>query len=233
MPLAVVADNEDGHCRRRTAPRWSTVPPGGVNFRALPARLREDLLDAAAVAGRRPQPGRQVRREPDVALDRDRQEARGDAARRFGHGERLQLQLERARTPSRDSSRRSPTSSLIDPTIARLRDQEVALDGRVVDLAAEDQLEIAAEAGQRRPQLVGDGRDEAASARRRGRASGAVLRSGAELAGDDREGGAGVAERAAAGAGRAGGLARIATVELEAEDDAAGARDAEQRVGRR
>ena len=83
---------------------------------------------------------------------------------------------------SRDSSSRSPTSSAIEPTIARLRSQEFALDVRVVDLAVEDQLEIAAQAGQRRPELVGDGRDESVAARRRAPAASASSRSAASWA---------------------------------------------------
>ena len=190
--------------------------------------VRQDLLDAPPVAGRDPHPRRQGGRQPRPVVDRDRQQARGDLGAGLGDRERPDLEVDRPRLQARQ------LQQVADEVRHRADDrpaplEEVVLDRRIEDLAAEDQLEVAAQPGERRPQLVGDGRDEggplgvAGAERRRARARAAswfVTRARATPAWRAIVGGRRSASRAAsAGAG-----------ELEAERDVAGGRDRQHRV---
>ena len=141
-------------------PTSSTVPPAGRELQRIAEEVRQDLLDAAPVAGRGAEPRRKLRSEAHGRCDRDRRQVIEDALARSRPPRTASTSRLRLPDSSRDSSSRSPTSSSIESTIVAAALEELALDGRVVDVAGEDQLEVPAEAGQRRAQLVGDRRHE-------------------------------------------------------------------------
>ncbi len=178
--------------------------------------VRDDLLDAPPVAGRRPEARRQIGRQVDPLVDRDWQQGRGNLALRFGDGERPDLEAQRPGLEAGDLQQvADELAHRADDRAAPL--EELAFDGRVVDLATEDQLEIAAQAGQRRSQLVGHGRDEgrsfdvAGSQRRK-------LALGGELARDERErDGRMAGHRRRQAFGQAVGIRRSAKLEAQGE----------------
>src|SRR5439155_10734014 len=99
------------------------------------------------------------RRQADAAIDRNRQEVGRHLAAGFGDREWADLQVHRPGFESRQ------LEQVADEVAHRRHDrpaplEEVALDLGIEDLAAKDQLEITAQPGERRPELVGDGRDE-------------------------------------------------------------------------
>ena len=150
-----------------TRPAISTLPPSGVNFRAFATRFvricstRRRSPVATRIRGGRD--GRQAR----PVVDRDRQQARGDLGAGLGDRERSDLEVDRPRLQPRQLQQvADEVGHRADDRAAPL--EEVVLDLRIEDLAAEDQLEVAAQPRERRPQLVGDGRDERRPARRRG-----------------------------------------------------------------
>src|SRR6185295_8246174 len=91
--------------------------------------------------------------------DGDRKESADDASSGLGHGERLDLELEVPRLEARQLQQ-VPDEVRHRADDAQAALEEVALDLRFGDLAAEDQLEVAAEARQRRAELVGNDRHE-------------------------------------------------------------------------
>ena len=113
------------------------------------------MLDTAPVAGRGAQAWRHARPELDRAREGDRGQARDDPGAGLGHGERRDLQAERARLEPRQLEEVSDeVAHRADDVTAPL--EEVSLVDGVLHLPAEDELEIAGQAGQRRAHLVGD-----------------------------------------------------------------------------
>ena len=156
---AVVADRED---------RDGSVEPagelhrsaGGRELQRIAEKVLQDLLDAPAVAAG----GAQARWKLRSAAARNAaaRSAPGDRGR-AGRSRRPRRRRRRGcRLPdsSRDSSSRSPTSSSIEPTMSRLRSRNSRSTAGIVDVAGQDQLDIPAEARQRRAQLVRDRRHE-------------------------------------------------------------------------
>ena len=88
---------------------------------------------------------------------------------------------------SRESSRRSSTSAAIEPTIVRPRSRNSRSTSASPTRPVEDQVQVPGQAGQWRPQLVGDGRDEAA-ALGLGRPQPGQLPLGGQGVGHEREG---------------------------------------------
>ena len=137
----------------------STRPPSGVNLQAFAGEVRDDLLEAAPVGPRGAQAWREVDRQADRAVGRQRGERRQRPLAGLGQRDRLDLQAEAARLePAHLEEVADEGRHPLDDPPAAL--DELVPDLGVVDGAAGEQVEVAAEAGQRRPQLVGHDGDE-------------------------------------------------------------------------
>jgi len=157
-PRAVVTDHEDRD-EPPDAPVDLDVAALRRELQRVCDQVREDLLDASAVAGRNPEPRRQRGREVDAAVDRDGQQTGGHLTAGLGDGERSELDVDRPGLESRE------LEQVADEVGHRGRDrpaalQEVALGRGVRHLVAEDELEIATDPGEGRSELVSDGRHE-------------------------------------------------------------------------
>ena len=117
---AVVADDEH---RDRAVEAGHEVdrPTGRVNFKALPARfVRTCSTRRRSPMADRSRGGSSVA-EPDIALDRDRQQARSDRPVDSATENGSRSSSSAPDVQARVSSSRSPTRSLIEPTMVRLR----------------------------------------------------------------------------------------------------------------
>jgi hypothetical protein len=115
---AVVADDEHGD-RALEPPDELDAPAGRRELQGVAAEVREDLLDAPAIAGRGPERAA-GRSRADVPLDRDRQQPAATVRRGLRDGERLDLELERPGLEPRQLEQVADELA-IDATIARLR----------------------------------------------------------------------------------------------------------------
>src|SRR5690242_44582 len=92
--VAIVADHEDGDKPLDLAADLH-VAALLRELQGVRDEVREDLLHAPPVAGGGAETRRERRREPDPAVDRDRQQARRDLAPGLRDGEWPQLQVDR------------------------------------------------------------------------------------------------------------------------------------------
>ena len=145
----------------------------------------------------------------------------------LGDGERIHVEAEAARLEPRQLQQ--VAHQLVhgrDDVAAAL--QELVLDVRVVDVARQDQLEVAAETGQRRSQLVRNGGDESSPLDVL-RAQHLELALGRKLVGNQRDRGAGMSRERSRKAGLPA-VRRGRVSEIEAEDHGRAAGDRNARI---
>ena len=153
----LVAHGDDGH---------GPVEPGSqldvdavrAELQRIRGKVRDDLLDPASVADCGRHPARRCRHQGQPAIERDRHQGGFDGVQRLRHREWLRLERHRPGVDARQ------LEEVADELGHRADDGTSALeefpdDVLVVNLTVEDQVEIARQPRQRRPQLVGDGGD--------------------------------------------------------------------------
>ena len=154
----VVADRDD---RDRSVRPAGELDPAtiGPELEGVRREVGEDLLDPPPVAGRRMESRRRVGTKVDATIERDRQEAGGHGGHHLGDREGRALELQRARFEARE------LEEVTDESRHRADDRATALEELtlhcgIADASLEDQVEVAGQSGQRRPQFVRHGRHE-------------------------------------------------------------------------
>ncbi len=134
-------------------------PALGRELAGVGDEVRHDLLDATSVGARRPDPRREVGREPDAARGGEGRERGEGALADLGQRTGLDLEAQAARLDP------AHLEEVADEGRRPLHDAAAALDElprdlRIVQRSPREEIEVPAQAGQRRPELVGDHRHE-------------------------------------------------------------------------
>src|SRR5439155_5715552 len=130
---------------------------GGYELQSVANEVHQDLLDPPMIGDGAAQSGWQVGRELDLARSRDQRDAVDDPSAHLLDRDLAKLDRQRPRVePGELEEIADQVGHRLDDASAPL--EELPLDQLVVDTTAEDQLEIAGQPGEWRPEVVGDRR---------------------------------------------------------------------------